>query len=467
MQINGHDHAIDDRALIEMAAVKMLPAGTADWSHRVRRQIDDGRVSVGDSPAILAHAAAVAWRDDTRVIGADGWINGLADLAYGEVTDSGSVQHDASVFPLINFAPISKDELARARLTPRMIVPDLLYADVRTLNAAGGTGKTTVALYEAAITALGRRLYGRDTGDTRRTAIVTKEDSREILTARLREITLELNLSSGDVAHVLEMVRIIDVSGERFRLSCVVDDVVEPHLANIDWLTEKLEPLRPDRLIFDPLVSFGVGEARVNDAEQGTIEALRIFRNRMDCCAEGIHHIGKANAREKSLDQYSGRGGSALADGSRMVAVMQPLDPDEWQKATGLPLVNGESGIVMALPKLSYAKKQDSIFIVRHGYHFEMVDPVRRTPEQAANATAEQVLQFIRHEYGQGKHYSLRDLEDSKNQMHLSRQELRAAITQLKVSGRVMYREIKGKTGSHFEPLTVADDNGDTQGKTA
>lgn len=478
MRVNGHDHnneraaprpvSVADRQLLESTAGNMLPIGKTDWSYYLRHVIDGSQVQVGAGSQItaadaaaVAHAAAVARRDATGATDTDGLIARLADMAYGEVNE------EPSPFPSISFAPITEQELARARLTPRKIVSDLLYADVRILNAAGGTGKTTVELYEATIMALGRPLYGRDTGDTRRTVMITREDSREILAARLREIIKELNLSAGDVAHVREMVRIVDASSERFRLSAVVDDVVEPHQANIDWLTAKLEPIRPDRLIFDPLVSFGVGEARVNDAEQGLIEAFRIFRNRLDCCAEGIHHIGKANSREKTLDQYSGRGGSALADGSRMVAVMQPLDADEWQKATGLPLANGETGIVMALPKLSYAKKQEPIFIARHGYHFEMVDPVRRTPEQAADATAEQVLQFIRHEYGQGKRYSQQDLENSRDKMGLSRNEIRAAVSQLKVTGKAFYHHVNGKPGSHFEPIGEAATLGDAPVKTA
>lgn len=448
-----------------------------------------------DLPIVIApdvggeHQAAEIVRDIGGPAGwveiPEGWpkntdLNDLASTEDGEqlvrevlqnvkeaAAEADAPEGSSQVFPSISFSPISMDELNLARLTPRTIVPDLLYADVRTLNASGGTGKTTVALYEAVITALARRLWGRETGDTRRTVIVTREDSREILTARLREITRAMNLSRSDVAHVLECVRIIDVSGERFRLSAVIGDVVEPHLENIDWLTAQLAQFRPDRLIFDPLVSFGVGEARVNDAEQGLIEAFRIFRNRLDCCTEGIHHIGKANSREKTLDQYSGRGGSSLADGSRMVAVMQPLEADEWQKVTGLRLMDSETGIVMALPKLSYAKQQDPIYIVRHGYHFEMMDAIRRSPEQIADATAEQVLQFIRHEYAQGLRYSMSDLENSKDKMGLSRGEVRAAVTHLKVAGKVVYHLFNGKPGSHFEPIGEAARLGEAPAKTA
>jgi len=358
--------------------------------------------------------------------------------------------------------PITLEELNRARLTPRVILRDLLYADVRTRISAGGAGKTTLALFEAVTLALGRQLYGRVPSRPCRTVIVTREDSREILVARLREIMQAMDLEPGELLLVLERILVIDKSGEAFRLSQVIADVVVPHHGSIIELIEMLAEWAPDWIIFDPLVSFGVGESRVNDAEQGLIEAFRILRNRLDCCVEGIHHSGKANAREKTLDQYSGRGGSALADGSRMVVVMQPLNAGEWLQETGSRLLDDENGIVMALPKLSYAKPQDSIFIRRKGYAFVVERVQRRTPEQAKRETADQVLRFLVSEYQQDRRYCMKDLENSVDQMNLTRAEVRAALTTLKVSGRVIYVEVKGKSGSHFAPVTLADDDGET-----
>ena len=361
----------------------------------------------------------------------------------------------------IDLAPITLDELHRAQLSPREILPHMLYADVRTRLAAGGIGKTTVATFEAVTLALGRELWGRTPERPMRTVIVTREDGREILVARLREIAYSMRLGAGELDQVLQNVQIIDLTSFPFRLSRVVEDVVYPHSENLDQLTSKLQAWAPDWIIFDPLVSFGVGESRVNDAEQGLIEAFRILRNRLDCCIEGIHHTGKVSAQEKRLDQYAGRGGSALSDGCRMVCVMQPLNPAEWRQATGTDLQAGESGIVMALPKLSYSRSQEPVFIRRTGYRFTMETPNRRTPEQAAEAIANQVEQFIRYEYEQGRRYSTADLENSRDRMSLSRPELRAAITALKVSGRVIYHHINGKAGSHYEPVTVAKPSGD------
>ena len=86
----------------------------------------------------------------------------------------------------------------------------------------------------------------------------------------------------------------------------------------------------------------------------------------------------------------------------------------------------------------------------------------RRSPEQEPAAIEVQVCQFITYEYSQGRKYSGKDLEDSAKKMNLTRAQIRAAITALKVSGRIIYVEVRGKSGSHFAPVTLADTAGDT-----
>jgi RecA-family ATPase len=90
----------------------------------------------------------------------------------------------------------------------------------------------------------------------------------------------------------------------------------------------------------DPSVSFGVGESGVNDPEQGLIEAGRRLRKTLNCRVRFIHHTGKQVARDQIKDQYAGRGGSAFADGARMVHVLQPLNAAEWHKAAGIELAS-------------------------------------------------------------------------------------------------------------------------------
>lgn len=362
------------------------------------------------------------------------------------------------------FEKISPLELQTSSIHPPVIVAHYLYADVRILNAAGGTGKTTLTLFEAVQLALGRKLWGRSVLRPCRTAIVTREDTREILVARLREI-LDAELAATEMPKdeaeslrgmVLDNVVIYDLTGTAFRVSKIESDVVKPDGIALDSLMERLEAFNPDWVVFDPLVSFGVGEARVNDAEQGLIDAFRIIRNKLKCCVQGIHHTGKANAREKTQDQYSGRGGSSLPDGARMVAVLHPMTPNEWAKATGDRLAPKESGLVMHLPKLSYCRPQQPIYIKRHGYRFEMVEASNRSPEQESAAIVEQLFQFITDQYRQGRYYSKTDLGLQTETLGLKREQIRTAATELCVSGRVLYQEVIGRKGSHYEPVDLA-----------
>ena len=367
---------------------------------------------------------------------------------------SKEVDDDDPIFPRVSFAQVSPEELAAASTAPREIVPQFLYADVALLYAAGGTGKTTLVIYQAVILALGRPLWGRPRTKPMNTTIVTREDRRERLVGLMREIMRAMHLTAEEIGEVIGRVFIIDLTSVPFRLSCVIGDLVMPHQVNIWSLIEKMVDFcAPDVLIFDPMVSFGVGEARVNDAEQGLIESMRIIRNFLGCCVLGLHHTGKANARDKALDQYAGRGGSAFSDGARMVFVMQLLDAAEWEQETGTRLAPGESGIVMALPKLSYCPPQESIFIRRKGYAFTQETVIKRTRDQVSAAVAEQVWQFLSHEKSQGRTYAQRDLDSVGSEMSLKRAEIRAGVARLKAEGRVIESGKPKTAGFHLDPI--------------
>lgn len=297
---------------------------------------------------------------------------------------------EAGRLPWLPPAPITRDELCVAQLTPRCIVAGYLYADVAACIAPGGTGKTTAILDEHVCIALGLPVWGLDCVTPGPSLIITAEDRRERLVARLREICKARALTEAQTALVLEQVRIDDVTSEPRRLTAVVADVVTPTTFAHDIVVGcRMTGFAPVVVTFDPMVSFGVGESRVNDAEQGLIEAARVITAGLDCCTRFVHHTGKGNAREKAVDQYAGRNGSALADGCRMVAVMQPVDRAELAKATGRVLADGELAFVLHRPKVSYAppQRENPLFIVRRGYAFEHVP--RLTAEGRAEVETE------------------------------------------------------------------------------
>lgn len=275
--------------------------------------------------------------------------------------------------------PFTEAEAKSARLHPRMLVEDYLFADLRNLVAAGGVGKTTMLLHEAVYAALGRSIWNKKVAAPFTTVIITKEDSREILVARLNQIMIDLELNVTERHSVFDRVWAIDLVGEPFKLAEFSDQVLHPHFANLDKLILRCNALKPDRIIFDPLMSFSVGESHVNDAEQAIVEASRyIMRKIPNCAIDVVHHTGKGNARAGTTDQYSGRNGSALPDGARMVAVLNKMKPDAFYEATGvkLNLAEHEAGLLLSLPKLSYCAPQADIYIHRRDFLFEAVKPL-------------------------------------------------------------------------------------------
>lgn len=344
---------------------------------------------------------------------------------------------------------ISDQEWMLARSSPDCIVENYLFADVGVLFAPGGVGKTTLVLYESICIALGLPLYDLEVKKPGPVMILTAEDSREMLIARLRAICAAMELSYPQIRTVRERVQISDVTGSGLRLTRVIDDVVLP-TASVDEIADKCAASPPVLIVIDPAVSFGVGESRVNDAEQGLIEAARRLRNRLNCCVRYIHHTGKTNGKEKSLDQYSGRGGSAFSDGARMVHVMQPLTGKEWRERTGQDLAMGETGLILARPKMSYSPPQAEILIRRKGYAYQAVEHAARNSMEAQRERADAVFRLIEDEVKQGHFPTQNSLQPLAAGLGLTRAELRDAVAWLESVERVekTKRHDTGKGGA-------------------
>jgi RecA-family ATPase len=262
------------------------------------------------------------------------------------------------------------------------------------------------------------------------------------------------DLTPAERAQVLAHVRIVDLTGRPFRVVEIARDVVQPDRKALAWLVALLQEFAPDWLVLDPAVSLGVGESRVNDAEQGLIESTRVLIAAFDCCVQLVHHSGKAGFREGTTDQYAGRGGSALADGARMVAVLVHVDAADWLKATGTPLAPDESGLALHLPKLSFCPHAPAIYIRRKGWHIThqvVVQP--QTPQDANAARAAALLAFLRAEIAQGRRYNAAELDTCAEVLQWSRGELRAARGRLEASGQLAPIGGSGKRGAYLQPV--------------
>ncbi len=345
------------------------------------------------------------------------------------------------------FSGFGENELQAARLHPKCVVENYLYADLALVAAAGGTGKTSMLLYEAVHIALGRSLWGNRVVTPGRTLFVTAEDSRELFAARLREIIEAMGLDEYERCIVRESIDVWDVSGDMVRLA-ELDAGGNIVLTDLpDRIIEAYRNTGLVQVVMDPCISFGPGERIVNDGEQAIVTACRRVMRGLGCCVRLIHHSGKANARNGNLDQYASRGGTALPDGCRMVAILSSATGDSSQCAANAPdgwdLQQGESGFILARAKLSYCPPQPNLWIRRRGYGFAYFTEQLRDAEAVLDRNAEKVASFLVDELHHGRRYTARSMEAlAGGTLKMSRASLRSALASLEASGRLEEREL-------------------------
>ncbi|PYG00748.1 RecA-family ATPase [Thioalkalivibrio sp. ALE21] len=384
----------------------------------------------------------------------------------------GSTQGGSIVVPGWPETQVSKAEAEAARLTPTEIVEGLLFADLAALIAPGGVGKTTAVLSAGIGLALGTYAFGREVVTSGRVLYVTGEDAREQLAARRERIMDSLFLPEGEKQRVRENFGVWDVSEGGVKLTRDLHGNIEPTPV-ARQIVEAYKDDPPVLVIFDPVVSFGTSEGRPNDNEQGIIAAARQIIRGLGCCVLLIHHTGKANARDKTTDQYSGRGGSALADGSRMVFVLTRWDGTGAAGSARPPEALGsleDSEVLQLHPaKTSYAPrgKARTIWIKRTGFAFQFAEEETKSAEQVHAEQDRTVLNELHQRMGRGEWPTKRALEDSAAGMGMARQQVRLALERLKGRGRIEDRtlpkeERRGMRQTYLCPVDGLDDGGES-----
>lgn len=355
------------------------------------------------------------------------------------------------------------NDMSKARITPKCIVENMLFADLALIAAEGGTGKTTLLLYESIHIALGRDLWGCRVLNPGRTLFITAEDGEEILQARLLKIMDAMGLNDWQRRKVAESIMFWDVTGSLVRLA-ELDGRGNLKLTELaDRIVETYRDANLAQVVFDPCISFGPGERIVNDGEQAIVTACRRIIRGLNCCVRLVHHTGKSNARNGEIDQYAGRGGTALPDGARMVTILSGVNRTT-SRPQNLHLQPGESGFVMARAKLSYAPPQPNIWVIRTGWTFSYIIERPCNPEAVRSQDAETVADFLINEFAHGRRYTANSLELCGS-TGLSRARLRAALAVLETLGRIEERDLPddqkhGRRKTYLHALKAATQSG-------
>jgi len=446
-----------------MAAVQQALPGTRNETlnreaHGLYGLAKAGRLDQEEVTEVLREAAAAAGLSDEEISATL-----FSALSAARPRHEGLDRQGGSLPPAADWqppSPIEAHEWQQSRLTPPALVERYLYADLSLLVAAGGTGKTTLALWEAVHIVLERPLYGRTTKGGW-VLFLTAEDPREQLVARLRRVCEGMRLTEAELAQVWQRVRISDVSGAPFKLA--VNDGAGNIIttANVERLTETLANDPPALMVVDPYVSFGPGEASVNDGAQAMVTAARQIMRALGCCVRFIHHTGQEAARSAFKDQYTGRGGTALPDGSRMVAVLTPVEDHSIAPAPLHPLLaDGGQLLELSLPKLSYCPPQQPILIARQGWRLEWAERPSDA-EIAAERDREDeaaVLRFIQSALDRGEKHTRRSIEEQHERIGIPRNRVRAAVTQLIEQGHLEIRNLprearRGQRKDYLHPV--------------
>lgn len=354
-------------------------------------------------------------------------------------------------------AMFSREELTGPPFEPPVIVDQYIPQDAGGLVAPGGTGKTTLALYESVHIVLGKSLYERKIVTPGAILFVTAEDSRKIIGSRLNRVMTDLGLDGPEKTIVRDNFFIEDFSAVSARLVSGTQQGQVVITPLVDKLIEEYAVSKISYCHLDPVSTLGPGETFGNDGMAEVMRAGRRIAAGLGCAVRWVHHVSKAVAREQTKDQYAARGGSAFADNSRfqhqLITINSRVIEFEGRNFLLPRQITDEqmeSGDVTALliHKLSYQKRERvPIFLVRQGFKFKHYIPVQTAHEAefSSEARMERVTRladFIKKRAGEGIKLTARALEVHRKELDMTRDQLRAAIEEGRQRGHLVEREL-------------------------
>jgi hypothetical protein len=271
--------------------------------------------------------------------------------------------------------------------------------DITLTTADGGTGKTTLKLFEAVCLALGERFLGFDCKQRGKTLFITGEDTDKKLAAMLGQITRQMALCDDQVEAVMNSIAIKKDAD----LCLIAKDrhgFLHPNGEALRKVLQGVEDLEPKMIVFDPIASFWGSESALNDMNKAVSKFMGELVERAQACVEMINHMGKSSSANKDMTQFAGRGGSGLPSNARVSRVLRPVLENEYEAFTGETLGEKQSAMLCNVNKFTDGSPlyNREFLIVRDGYLFSRKDVSKAKAEAAEKALTleERVFLFIR-----------------------------------------------------------------------
>lgn len=230
------------------------------------------------------------------------------------------------------------EELQSPPPPPRFVLAPYLPAGVPCLlQGAGGTSKTGLLVAAAVGLATGRPLFG-SVPEPGSTLIVSAEDRRDTIRRHLHGATHHLPPDALDA--VSRRIVVKDLVGLGFKLTRSAMGASIVDYGGLQALCEYAAKIPDLRLIAFDTLSRTHGGQESNEDLARYVEGLEYVCRELGVTTLVLHHTGKAQARAEVVDQYGGRGGSALSDNCRSVLQLSVPTPGSKDiPSNGVPLI--------------------------------------------------------------------------------------------------------------------------------
>lgn len=261
---------------------------------------------------------------------------------------------------------ISMDVLNKRPEAREMIAGRFPAKATSALVAMGGIGKTTWS----GLVSILQAIAGVES------IFITAEDGPEDYQSKIHNALFTPDIHNNQVeginhAEVAGKIHVLNLRGSGSKL--IVEDggsFIPSKLTNdlADYLADSLPKVR--LVFFETVSRFAGGED--NDRMEAIVTACDHIASAINGACVLVHHTGKGQARDKVVDLYTGRGGSALGDNTRSMTVLTRIDDDY---AGLLPIVASHEDVeakrvfeVLHVRSSYSATVEPEYYVTRRGY---------------------------------------------------------------------------------------------------
>lgn len=241
-----------------------------------------------------------------------------------------------------NFQLISAGKLLASPPQARSwLIKDFLPSNiVAALIAAGGTGKSYLAMHIAVSAASGSSLFGKFIpSKTAKVVFISGEDDETEIKRRLHAVTqgmpialktnVDNNLNFIDLADDFALFTQKPASGEV--------QITDVPVKLVDLIKQSAGD-SIDLIIVDPVSRFRGGEENSASDTTRFVQSLQHLRDHLGATVLALHHVNKG-AKTNGTSQNNSRGSSAFIDGVRLVYELNALSDSEIEKAYGQQII--------------------------------------------------------------------------------------------------------------------------------